>query len=125
MPMIFWVALGGAIGAATRHLVNVHVGRLVGSGFPWATLAINVAGSLVMGMLIELMALRWSASQEMRAFLTVGVLGGFTTFSAFSLETVVLWERGAALLAAIYVLGSVALSILALIFGLWLVRVLA
>lgn len=122
MPTLFWVALGGAIGASARHLVGVQAVRLMGHGFPWGTLTVNILGSLLMGVLIEAMALKFGAGQHARAFLATGVLGGFTTFSAFSLDVAVLWERGAAGLAAAYVAASVILSIAALFAGLWLVR---
>lgn len=120
--MIFWVAAGGAVGAAARYLVNVTAGKWLGSEFPWGTFAANVAGCFVMGVLISLMAHRWNVSLEMRAFLTTGVLGGFTTFSAFSLDFAVLYERKAYLLAALYALGSVGLCLVAVFAGLLLVR---
>ena len=116
------VAVGGAIGAALRHLVNLAALRLVGPGFPWGTMAINVAGSLAMGVFIELLARRFNASNELRFFIATGILGGFTTFSAFSLDFAVLWERGAALPALAYAIVSVTGSILALFLGLWLAR---
>ena len=90
------VAVGGAIGASLRHLVNLGSLRLVGTNYPWGTMAINVAGSLAMGVFIELLARRFNASNELRLFVATGILGGFTTFSAFSLDFAVLWERGAA-----------------------------
>jgi len=96
--------------------------RMLGSGFPWGTLTVNVVGSFAMGALVELMAIRWNVGPELRAFMTVGVLGAFTTFSTFSLDVAVLGERGALLPAALYVLMSVGLSISALFFGLWLFR---
>lgn len=116
------VAIGGAIGASLRHLVNLTALRLVGSGFPWGTFAVNVAGSLAMGVFIELLARRFNASNELRLFVATGILGGFTTFSAFSLEFAVLWERGDTLPAFGYALGSVIVSLLALFLGLWLAR---
>jgi CrcB protein len=116
------VALGGAIGASLRHLVNLGSLRLVGANYPWGTMAINVAGSLAMGIFIELLARRFNASNELRLFIATGILGGFTTFSAFSLDFAVLWERGAALPALAYAIASVAGSILALFLGLWLAR---
>ena len=111
------IGVGGGIGAVLRYLVSVAALRLIGPGFPWGTLAVNVAGSLAMGVLVSLFAQRWPASGEMRAFLTTGILGGFTTFSAFSLDAVALAERDAWLAAAAYVAGSVAVSILALAAG--------
>ncbi|RJG45205.1 fluoride efflux transporter CrcB [Mesorhizobium sp. DCY119] len=116
------VAIGGAIGASLRHLVNLAALRLVGMTFPWGTMAINIAGSFAMGVFIELLARRFDASNEIRLFVATGILGGFTTFSAFSLDFAVLWERGAALPALAYVLVSVIGAILALFLGLWLVR---
>jgi len=118
------VFLGGGIGAALRHLVNNVSARLVGTEFPWGTLSINAVGSFAMGVLAGWLAFRagegWS--QNVRLFLATGVCGGFTTFSAFSLEAVLLWERGAMGPAAAYVVASVALAILGLVAGLALVR---
>jgi fluoride exporter len=116
------VAVGGGIGAAIRHLVNIASLRLVGTAFPWGTLAINVTGCFVMGVFIELLARRFNASNELRLFVATGILGGFTTFSAFSLDFAVLWERGAALPAAGYVFASVIGSLMAVFLGLWLAR---
>lgn len=118
------VAAGGAIGAGGRHLVNVMALRLFGPSYPWGTLIVNVTGSFAMGLLIGGLV-RWAPAeggQAARLFLATGVLGGFTTFSAFSLDVAVLWDRGAVFAAAGYVAGSVAISILALFFGLWLMR---
>lgn len=120
------VALGGGLGAAARHLVNLAALRLFGPGFPVGTLTVNVAGGFMMGCLAGFLALKQPGEgQALRLFLATGVLGGFTTFSAFSLDAVALWERGAMPAAAFYVLGSVALSILALLAGLSLARTLA
>ena len=116
------VAVGGAVGAALRHLVNLASLRLVGPGFPWGTMAVNVAGSFAMGVFVELLARRFNASNELRLFIATGVLGGFTTFSAFSLDFAVLWERGPVLPALAYAITSVVGSILALFLGLWLAR---
>ena len=116
------VFLGGGIGAALRHVTNGLVARAIGTGFPYATVIENVVGSLVMGLLAGYFAFKGDASQPLRLFLTTGVLGGFTTFSAFSLDAVLLYERGAWGAAAVYVFGSVVLSILALLAGLLLVR---
>ena len=115
------VAFGGAIGSSLRHLVNLAGLRLLGPNFPWGTVIVNVTGSLAMGLIAGLLAAR-GGTQVWRLFLTTGVLGGFTTFSAFSLDAVTLWERGAALQAAGYVFGSVTVSIFALLAGLWLAR---
>jgi fluoride exporter len=122
MRLLLLAALGGAAGSAARHLVNVGFGRWLGAGFPWSTLFVNVAGGLLMGVLIEALALRFSGSLALRTFLATGVLGGFTTFSAFSLDFVMLVERQELALAAAYVAASVMLSILALYAGLALTR---
>ena len=113
------VALGGALGASCRHLANLLALRLVGPGFPAGTLAVNVLGGFLMGILAGFLALRYqSGGQGIRLFLATGLLGGFTTFSAFSLDAVLLWQRGEMAAALGYVVASVALSILALIGGL-------
>ena len=124
MIQTFLVFLGGGLGAALRHGVNLAAGRLLGTGFPWGTFAVNVAGCFAMGLIAGWFAFRTDAglTQHTRLFLTTGILGGFTTFSAFSLDAALLWERGAAGTAAIYVAGSVALSIAAVFAGLWLIR---
>ena len=117
MRMLLLVSAGGAIGAGARHLVNVGVGRVLGTSFPWGTLTVNVVGSFLMGLLIEYIMLRAAGSAEMRAFLATGVLGGFTTFSAFSLDVALLMGRKEQGLAALYVAGSVGIAILALYAG--------
>ncbi|NJM29861.1 MAG: fluoride efflux transporter CrcB [Rhizobiales bacterium] len=122
---VLWIAAGGAIGAAARHGVNVWSGRMFGTEFPWHTLIVNVAGCFIMGVLVELMALRLNVGNEARAFLTTGILGGFTTFSAFSLDFALLVERKAMAGAAFYAAGSVFLSLIAVFAGLALVRGLA
>jgi CrcB protein len=104
--------------------MSAGVARLVGTEFPWGTFFVNVLGSLVMGVLVELFALRLDASQELRACLTTGLLGGFTTFSAYSAEVVLLIERNEPLAALAYALGSVVLSVGAMFGGLALVRAL-
>jgi CrcB protein len=117
------VFLGGGLGAALRHGVNLLSARLFGSAFPWHTLVENVTGSLVMGVLAGYFAFKADpSSQHWRLFLTTGILGGYTTFSAFSLDSVLLYERGETALAALYVLASVALAIGGLFVGLALVR---
>jgi fluoride exporter len=123
MNMVVAIALGGALGALGRHVVGSQLSRLLGTDFPWGTLTVNVVGSFVMGALVELMALKIQVSPEVRAFLTVGLLGGFTTFSAFSLEVALLYERAALGLALAYVLVSLIASIGGLFVGLWLARV--
>jgi len=116
------VFLGGGFGAALRHGVNLASARLLGTAFPYATLFENVTGSLVMGLLAGWFAFKGDLPQGWRLFLTTGMLGGYTTFSAFSLDTALLYERGELALAALYVLASVALSIGGLFAGLALVR---
>ena len=123
MAHLFYVALGGAIGASLRHLSGLAALRLLGAGFPYGTFFVNVVGSFLMGMLIAWLTRKGaSVGPEWRLLLATGVLGGFTTFSAFSLDAVLLWERGESGAAIGYVLGSVALSLLALMVGLMLVR---
>jgi CrcB protein len=109
--MVAVVAAGGAIGAVARYLLATQVGHWLGTGFPWGTFAVNIIGCAIMGVLTELFALAWSPSPELRALLTVGILGGFTTFSAFSLDTILLMERQVWAAALLYVLGSVLLSL--------------
>jgi CrcB protein len=116
------VFLGGGIGAALRHGVNLASARQFGTDFPYGTLLINVTGSLIMGLTAGYFAFKGGAAQPLRLFLTTGILGGYTTFSAFSLDAALLYERGALGLAAVYVLASVGLSILGLFAGLALVR---
>ena len=116
------VAAGGVVGAVARHLVYLTTGHLLGHGFPYASLIVNVVGSFAMGLLVEAMALVWSVSTEMRLFLTTGVLGAFTTFSTFSLDFAVLYERRALALCALYTIASFALSVGALFAGLHLMR---
>ncbi|MEO5337801.1 MAG: fluoride efflux transporter CrcB [Magnetospirillum sp. WYHS-4] len=118
------VAAGGALGSVARYLVMVLMGAWLGGGFPFGTLAVNLLGGFLLGGLIELMALSWSATQETRAFLVVGVLGGFTTFSTFSMDIFVLVERGDGLGAALYVAASVGLGLAAFFAGLAVVRAL-
>ena len=116
------VFIGAGIGGALRHGVNVASARLFSTSFPYGTLFVNVAGSFLMGLCAGYFAFRPSLSQPVRLFLTTGILGGFTTFSAFSLDTALLIERHAYGLAAGYVLGSVIASVSALFFGLALFR---
>jgi CrcB protein len=116
------VAAGGAIGSVARYLIAGWVQSAAWDGFPFGIFVVNVSGGLVMGILTELMALKFSVSLEMRAFLTTGIMGGYTTFSTFSLDSALLLQRGAYLSATAYVIGSAILSILALFAGLWIVR---
>lgn len=115
------VVIGGGIGAGIRHLANIGALRLVGANYPWGTIAINIVGSFAMGLFIATL-MRRGGSTELRLFVATGILGGFTTFSAFSLDFATLWERGATLPAFGYALASVIGAIIALFLGLWLAR---
>lgn len=117
------VALGGAIGASLRHGAGVVAVRVLPLGWPWATGFVNIAGSLAMGVLVGWLALKAEgASQELRLFLATGILGGFTTFSAFSLEIANMLRSGETLKAGLYALLSVLLGVSALFIGLWMAR---
>jgi fluoride exporter len=126
MTTLFSVALGGAVGASSRYLIGGWLGGwltgLFGGSLPLGNVAVNLIGSFLLGVLIEFSALSWSPSPDMRAFLVIGLLGGFTTFSAFSLEVVLLLERGRLDLAALYTIGSVVLAIGGLFIGMKLMR---
>src|ERR1700738_3819708 len=119
------VFFGGGLGASLRHLINLPCARCIGTGFPYGTFIINITGSTVMGLIAGYLALKGEASLPWRLFLMTGILGGYTTFSAFSLDTALLYERGEIGLALFYVLGSVGFSIAGLFAGLALVRHLA
>ena len=121
MPNLLLVMLGGALGAGLRHLVGAATLARLGPGFPWGTLIVNLSGGLAIGLLAGWLA-RAGGSEQMRLFLAVGLLGGFTTFSAFSLETWLMLERGEIAVAAAYVAASVIGSIALLFTGLWLMR---
>jgi len=125
IQLIAAVALGGAIGSVGRYLAGIGAGKLFGLGFPWGTLIINIAGSFLIGVFVESFALRWDLPQAARVFLTVGICGGFTTFSTFSLESFLMIERGEFGPAAAYIGASVVVSILALFAGLQLIRTIA
>jgi CrcB protein len=116
------VAAGGAIGSVARYLLNGFIQSAAWGGYPFGIFIINISGGLIMGVLTELMALKWNVSLELRAFLTTGILGGYTTFSTFSLDSAMLIERHAYGQAAVYIVGSALLSIIALFAGLWIVR---
>lgn len=116
------VFIGGGIGAALRHGVNLGTARLFGTSFPYGTLTVNIVGCLVMGLLTGYFAFKGDVSQHWRLFMTTGILGGFTTFSAFSLDVALLYERGEIGLAATYVLASVVVSLVAVFAGLALMR---
>lgn len=114
------VALGGAIGAMGRYLTGVAAVRLMGHGFPWGTLVVNIVGSFVMGVIVVVLAKK--GGNHLAPLLMTGLLGGFTTFSAFSLDVLTLYERGQAGLALGYALASVLLSLIAIAAALWLTR---
>ncbi|TDK38669.1 fluoride efflux transporter CrcB [Rhizobium deserti] len=116
------VAFGGAAGSVCRYLVGLWTLRQFGANFPWGTLAVNVVGSFAIGVLAELITRRFDASPEMRLLLITGFLGGFTTFSAFSLDVIALFERGSVTAAGGYVVASVAISLCAVFAGLALGR---
>ena len=120
------VFLGAGLGGCLRHTVNLLAAKLLGTGFPWGTFAINVTGSLVMGLLAGYLAFRADQSwtQNVRLFLLTGVLGGYTTFSAFSLDAALLYERGQLGLSALYVGGSVGLALVGVFGGLAIMRIL-
>ena len=124
MTRFLIVAAGGALGAMARYGTGVVVGRLFGNlAWPWATLGVNVVGGLLMGALTGWLAFRGGLQAEsIRLFAAVGILGGFTTFSAFSLETALMIEKRQLALAGGYVAASVVLSILALFIGLMVAR---
>jgi fluoride exporter len=116
------VALGGALGSLARYFVAGAVQSAAWPGFPWGIFVVNISGGFIMGLIVEASALKFSLSPDLRAFLTIGILGGYTTFSTFSLDSVLLIQRGAYGAAAAYITGSAILSIGALFAGLWLVR---
>lgn len=122
MPAWLIVFIGAGIGGTLRHFVNQATAQWFGADFPWGTLTVNVVGSLVMGLIAGYFA-SWSAgSPAWRLFLATGILGGFTTFSSFSLDVVVLFGKGEALAGALYVTASLVLSLAGLWAGLWLIR---
>ncbi|MBB4007124.1 fluoride efflux transporter CrcB [Allorhizobium taibaishanense] len=121
--MIYLVVfLGAGLGGVLRQAVNVGAARLLGFGFPWGTLTVNIAGSIAMGLLAEFFVVRSGLPQELRLFLTTGILGGFTTFSTFTLDAVTLWDRGQWGLAVGYVSLSLILSLVGLVAGITLIR---
>lgn len=122
MMHVFLVFLGGGLGAASRHLVSLATLRLFGPSFPVGTLAVNVVGSLAMGLFIGWLARRAGVGEELRLFVATGFLGGFTTFSAFSLDVANLWQRGEVTMAGTYIAASLVLSIIGLFAGLYLAR---
>ncbi|PWE27711.1 fluoride efflux transporter CrcB [Pararhodobacter marinus] len=120
LTTLLQVALGGALGASGRYLTGVAAIRVMGPGFPWGTLTVNVVGSFVMGVVV--VALGHLGANRFAPLLMTGVLGGFTTFSAFSLDAITIWERGDHLTAGLYVLASVVLSLAAILAGLAIAR---
>ena len=114
------VALGGALGASLRYFVNVAAPRLLGHGFPYATMTVNVVGSFLMGLLVVILAEK--SGTRFAPFLMTGVLGGFTTFSAYSLDAITLYERGQIGLAFVYVAGTVIVALAALFLGMTIAR---
>ncbi len=116
------VFLGGGFGAALRHGINLGVAKLLGNGFPFATFFINISGSFIMGLAAAYFAFKGGPSQHWRLFFTTGMLGGYTTFSTFSLDAALLYERGELGLAAVYVISSVVIAVAGLFAGLALVR---
>lgn len=122
MKLLALAALGGAIGAGGRYLVGIYALRYLGPGFPYGTFIVNILGALIMGLFIHFLAVRYTGSAELRTLIAVGILGGFTTFSAFSLEVANMIERGNWSLAVIYSLASVIATVLALFAGLYIAR---
>ncbi|SCB56562.1 camphor resistance protein CrcB [Rhizobium aethiopicum] len=118
------VAVGGAIGSVLRYYVGKWALRLMGPAFPWGTLAVNVVGCFVIGVFAELIARRFNASIELRLLLITGFLGGFTTFSAFSLDAISLFEGGNTVAGGVYIAASVGLSMAAVFAGLAIMRAL-
>lgn len=122
MKTILAIALGGALGSVLRYGTYIGAGKMLGMNFPWGTLIVNIVGSFLIGALTGMFASVWQPSEEMKLFLITGFLGGFTTFSAFSLDFANLWNGGATTMAVIYVVMSVTVSIVALFAGLLAVR---
>ena len=121
MGMLLSVGVGGGLGALARYYIAGWI-QPAGVAFNWGIFVVNITGGLIMGLIVEASALKLNLSPELRAFLTTGILGGYTTFSTFSLDSALLLQKGEYLQAAAYVIGSVVLSILALFCGLWIVR---
>ena len=122
MKNLILIALGGGAGAICRHLISMAGLRFLGPSFPWGTVTVNILGSLLMGIFVEVLAQRLDVSSELRYLIATGFLGSFTTFSTFSLDVAVLWERGEPVATAAYVLVSLVLSVSALFAGLYLTR---
>ena len=123
MPPPFAESAGlPAVGAVGRYWISTQVAHVAGTAFPWGTLAVNILGCAIMGALIQFMTFVWSPSEELRAFLTVGMMGALTTFSAFSVEVVLMLERGQWMMSALYIALSVILSISAMLLSMALLR---
>lgn len=122
LQLLTFVALGGAIGAVGRFVVMSAIGHFAHTGFPWSTLSVNVIGAFTLGAVIEVSALVWSPSPEIRAMIVVGMLGAFTTFSTFSMDLYYLLDRGAIISASAYAVGSVLVCLLAFAAGLYVFR---
>ena len=121
MGTVLAVGVGGGLGALARYYIAGWV-QPPGAEFNWGIFIVNITGGLLMGMIVEASALRLNLAPDMRSFLTVGILGGYTTFSTFSLDSALMLQKGQYGLAAAYVIGSVVLSITALFAGLWIIR---
>lgn len=121
MGTVVAVGVGGGLGALARYYIAGMI-QSAATAFPWGIFIVNISGGLLMGLIVEASALKLNLPPDLRAFLTVGILGGYTTFSTFSLDSALLLQKGAYLQAAAYMIGSVVLSVLALFAGLWLVR---
>lgn len=124
MKLLALVALGGAFGASGRYLLGIVAMRSLGVSFPYGTMIANISGAVLMGIFIHFLATKFNGSMELRAFFATGVLGGFTTFSAFSLEVANMIERGNWSTAVIYSCSSVVLCVLGIFAGLYLARLL-
>jgi CrcB protein len=119
MKMILAVAAGGSLGAVGRFLVGKMMFKLMGPGFPWGTLTVNILGSFAIGIVVALLATRYNLAHHWQGFLVIGVLGGFTTFSAFSMEVGLMLERHEISQAALYAMGSMFFGVAALFMGLY------
>lgn len=124
MLNIALVAIGGAIGSVARYLVGVWGLKLGGPNFPWGTITVNIVGAFLIGLMVEMVARRFDASAELRVFIVTGIIGGFTTWSSFTLDAVVLFERGSIGLSAVYLFASLFVSFAAIFAGLALGRAL-
>ena len=122
MRTIVAISIAGALGALARYGLDGVVSRRLPTSFPWGTFVVNISGALVLGFLLTLMTEQLTTAPWLRSALTIGFLGAYTTFSTFSLDAILLWQRHDYLLAAYYIGGSVVLSLLGLFAGLWIVR---